>query len=422
MSKHKATGFVGRVEQLELQHIIQIACLAGVHGTISVRRGSQKGYIYIRAGQVLHAVVGGFAGQCAVNEMVSWRVGRFELRHGISRSVPRTFTGNSTSVILEATRVLDERLAEAERAHPNLKDGARPAKALQFSEGGPAELLALITSLRRRREWRSRFWRILMIAPAVLLVGITIYLARDEKREISLLFQRFKRKPIARLDFGSPVTIPPGRFYYQDGQTLTLPRFSIDIAEVTIGQYAEFLAAIGESHEYDHPEQPPTKHHTNPKWDQLYRAALEQGEFEGVNVNINFPAVYIDWFDAYAYAKWRGRRLPSEQEWEKAARGDTGQRYPWGTEECTGAADTYRGDPKQKWVLPGAYSQDRSPYGLVDMGGNVSEWTSSVDGSGNPVVRGGNFGNLSADVTRRVTNQNSLTVSDRIGFRTASDQ
>ena len=68
------------------------------------------------------------------------------------------------------------------------------------------------------------------------------------------------------------------------------------------------------------------------------------------------------------------------------------------------------------------YPEDKSPYGVLDMAGNVSEWTSSVDQSGNPVIRGGNFGNLSADITRRVTNRRSLTLSDRIGFRTVSDR
>jgi Sulfatase-modifying factor enzyme 1/Domain of unknown function (DUF4388) len=422
MSKKPTAGFVGRVEQLELQHIIQLACLAGTHATINVWRANQKGYIYVRNGQLLHAVVGAFVGQDAVNEMVSWRVGRFDLKHGISHSVPRTLTGSSTNVILEATRILDERIAEAEPGDSCSRDGSDAANSLHISKGGAAELLALITNHRRRKEWRLRFLKIVQITLAVLVLGSALYIWHREKQALGLLLRRLEQQPVARVNFGRPITIPAGRFYYQDGQTAALPEFDIDVAEVTISEYAEFLAAVGDSHEYDHPDQPSAKIHTNPKWEALYRAALEQGEFEGVNVNINFPAVFVDWFDAYAYAKWRGRRLPSEQEWEKAARGNNGQRYPWGSDDRADAANIYRGDPRQKWVLPGAYPQDKSPYGVLDMGGNVSEWTSSVDRSGNPVIRGGNFGNMSADVTRRVTNQGSLTLSDRIGFRTVSDR
>src|SRR6201999_623007 len=114
MKKEPVVGFVGKVERLELQHIIQIACLSGTTGTIIVRQRNQKGYLYVRNGQILHAVVGGVQGQEAVNEMVGWRVGRFELKHGISQRIPRTLTVSSTGVILEATRILDERLAETE--------------------------------------------------------------------------------------------------------------------------------------------------------------------------------------------------------------------------------------------------------------------------------------------------------------------
>ena len=113
MGKEQVVGFAGKVEHLELQHIIQIACLAGISATIVVRQGNQKGYIYVRSGQILHAAVGGLTGQEAVNEMVGWRVGRFDLKHGILQGIPQTLAANSTGVILEATRMLDERLAES---------------------------------------------------------------------------------------------------------------------------------------------------------------------------------------------------------------------------------------------------------------------------------------------------------------------
>ena len=87
MRKKRITGFAGKVEPLELQHVIQISCLAGITATIFVRQGNQKGYIYVRSGQIVHAVAAGLTGQEAVNEMVFWRVGRFDLKHGISNNI-----------------------------------------------------------------------------------------------------------------------------------------------------------------------------------------------------------------------------------------------------------------------------------------------------------------------------------------------
>jgi Sulfatase-modifying factor enzyme 1/Domain of unknown function (DUF4388) len=422
MEKEQVIGFAGKVEQLELQHIIQIACLAGICATIIVRQRNQKGYIYVRNGQILHASVGTFAGQEAVNEMVGWRVGRFDLRHGISPGIPRTLEANSTSVILEATRMLDERLAETQPEYCQTSRKARVPKSLQISQGGAAEILALIAQHRKRTEWKSRVGRESRIALMVLVAGLIGYIAYNSKAKLVGFAQSIGRRRVAHAEFGGPIRIPGGPFYYQDGQLVVLPQFDIDPTEVAIWQYAEFLAVVGESREYDHPDQPVDKSHHNSQWDRLYKAAVGQGEMEGVEINVNFPAVFVDWFDAYAYAKWKGRRLPTEQEWEKAARGPSGQSYPWGPEDRGGAANVYRGDPKQKWAAPGSYRDDRSPYGVLDMAGNVAEWTSSVDQSGNPIVRGGNFGNFSADITRRVTNQRSLTLSDRIGFRTAVDK
>jgi hypothetical protein len=63
MEEEQVVGFAGKVDRLELQHIIQIACLAGICATISVRRGNQAGYIYVRHGQIVHAAVSGLAGQ-----------------------------------------------------------------------------------------------------------------------------------------------------------------------------------------------------------------------------------------------------------------------------------------------------------------------------------------------------------------------
>ena len=262
---------------------------------------------------------------------------------------------------------------------------------------------------------------------AVLFLGILgLYfifrgdLLRDGLVNEFLPYLKSAGRRVAGKSYGPPVKVEGGEFFYQDGERRTLPAYDIDPVEVTIAQYAEFLAAVGLSTEYDHQSQPVNKGgHSNPKWIELYDAAVSGRLYEGTRLTVNDPAVYVDWFDAWAYAQWKHRRLPSEEEWEKAARGTDGRRFPWGSEEKQGAANIYEGDAAKKWSEPTAFPLDLSVYGVYDMAGNVSEWTATIDRtSGQPVVRGGNFGNSSADITRRVVNQPFTTQSDRIGFRT----
>ncbi|MFZ4483096.1 MAG: SUMF1/EgtB/PvdO family nonheme iron enzyme [Chthoniobacterales bacterium] len=248
------------------------------------------------------------------------------------------------------------------------------------------------------------------------------------------------------------IEIPAGEFVYQSGEKVTLPAFSIDEHEVSIADYKEFLdflkANPGEAAKLDHPDQPKGKSHVPLDWadnEQMtppmpgyFTRAVRWKQYKDAPLSVDSPVFNVDWFDAYAYAKWKGRRLPTEQEWEKAARGTDGRKFPWGNEDdakrVNSGAD-FKPNPKEggevdgfkRWSPVNQPEGDTSPFGLHGMAGNVSEWTAtwapSEDSMGGqvPVIRGGNWGNPEHNLTRRRAILDPLQVQDTLGFRTVSD-
>lgn len=248
------------------------------------------------------------------------------------------------------------------------------------------------------------------------------------------------------------IEIPGGAFIYQDGQKVELPTFWIDEHEVTIADYKDFLdfleANPGEAAKLAHPDMPEGKAHVPLDWadnNQLtppmpgyYTRAVRWKQYKDAPLNADSPVFGVDWYDAYAYAKWKGRSLPTEEQWEKAARGKDGAKYPWGNDEDpqrVSSGHDFDPNPKKggeidgykRWSPVNLPPGDVSPYGVRGMAGNVSEWTATMapheEGMGGevPVIRGGNWGNPEHNITRRRAILDPLQQQDTLGFRTVSD-
>lgn len=134
--------------------------------------------------------------------------------------------------------------------------------------------------------------------------------------------------------------------------------FQIDQFEVTNEAYSRFVSEMG---------RPPPTVGRSGQWSRFAWEGRRPPPGAG-----DLPVTLVTWFDAEAYCAWAGKRLPTEAEWEKAARGPDGQAYPWGDTPASGAANL---EKRYEGPLPGgSFPADRSPYGAIDMAGNVSEW------------------------------------------------
>jgi len=132
-----------------------------------------------------------------------------------------------------------------------------------------------------------------------------------------------------------------------------LDAYSMDLYEVTAARYAVFLSSTG-------------------------RSAPAFWETVNLGQDGNRPVIGVDWADADAYCRWAGQRLPTEAEWEKAARGTDERPYPWGSQlpasDLANFALGARFSYSQTLMPVGHYEKGKGPYGMYDLAGNVWEW------------------------------------------------
>lgn len=165
-------------------------------------------------------------------------------------------------------------------------------------------------------------------------------------------------------------------------QTVTIDSFYIDRREVTNAQFKKFLDAT--DYEWHGKWMKIKKRRRRKKGPRLVETDTYPSEMA------DYPVVNVSITDARAYAEWAGKRLPTDVEWEAAARGREGRRYPWGAEWDPEKCNAHGSEDGHGLLAPvGSVSGDVSPYGCRDMAGNVVEITEAADGSA--LVKGGGW-------------------------------
>lgn len=224
--------------------------------------------------------------------------------------------------------------------------------------------------------------------------------------------------PAGEFKMGSPEEDPEAREDEKPQHPVILNAYWIDQTEVTNSQYAACVQAAGCA--------PPRYSHSKTR-----------GQYYDNPRYTDYPVVWVFWEDARKYCDWAGRRLPTEAEWEKAARGTDQRLYPWGNENPNCALANGYSECSKDTDAVGSYPDGASPYGALDMAGNVWEWVADWYGedyyahslSSNPagppdgearVLRGGGFYG-GWDLIRAAfrSAHSDDTRGDDIGFRCA---
>lgn len=277
----------------------------------------------------------------------------------------------------------------------------------------PAEVAGAVERMTRERRRRKLRWFVPAAAVCVLTAGAAAW----------YLASRGASSTREGQDGAPAVLVTAGTFTMGDDENSPIRRlhvdaFYMDRFEVTTARYRKFLEATGTDNVPDY-------------WDEI---AGERSD--------EMPVVGVSWNEANAYCRWAGRRLPTEAEWEKSARGTDSRPYPWGEATPTLTHANYENSSPDTYATAlkpvGTYPAGKSPFGADDLAGNAAEWVADwwtesfpIDDTYNPrgpaegekkVIRGGGR----YDPAPRVGSTwrqfaSPDTRSPDIGFRCASD-
>jgi eukaryotic-like serine/threonine-protein kinase len=229
---------------------------------------------------------------------------------------------------------------------PEAKSGATPAKGRHFLIFAAICILVLVgLTLLLFSDWKSGA-KVESSASADSSAGSEQVSSIDGKVMVEVPAGEFLMGSVKGDSEAAADEYPQRRVY--------LDAFWIDKTEVTVGEYRKFCQTTGRS---------------------MPEAPEFGGQEDSSLVQENNPIVYVSWEDASAYAAWANKRLPTEAEWEKAARGTDGRKYPWGNTWDSERCNFISIDDGFRYASPvGSFPSGASPYGCLDMAGNVAEW------------------------------------------------
>jgi len=318
--------------------------------------------------------------------------------------------GTSAFDLLQQAREFERQLADVREVHVRKEELEAAEKTLRA---------------RKIRRWA------LALGSVFSLAFLAIY-AR-------VVFDRFFLDEPGKLP-EAELPVPAGKII-RENESLPVPSFFLDRHEVTIGQYEAFLAALRQKPDWqmlvpvEFRQQKTSVNDLEPRdWAEILRRARKNEKYQEQKINRDTPVFNVDYPSAATYAKWKGRRLPTMNEWQRASGGNGGWNYPWGPQYEIHRAnlganrdEASSRDPGDAFfnAAPGeSFPDDRAPFGHFDLAGNVSEW--AVGPALKPVVLGGNFTDPEpvplTRIRRQDANRNDPPANSRlemIGFRTA---